>query len=650
MTATGANDNQQDDPFGQDLGEGLDQFDPNAMLDGGERVPPSAAPDDPLSGSPVRPLGYDGERYWFVDTLGRCVSRTPRDFSPTAIASMFAGATGFLVDRFKPEGRSNKGLFDAQGAAIALINACGRIGPFDPNRARGPGVWSIARGGGTSKGLIINLGTGLAYIPPGGGWADRKWLAFGDMLEGHIYVNGPEVRPPSDDAADPDCVTAVKDVLDQIPWKDSSEVAVRVMLGALCLGYLVGAAPRRPSVAIEGELGSGKSQPLSIFETLLQGLADRFDNATYDAIRGRLDRNLGASYLLLDEFENQSKARGQVKTKPEEIIDLFRYAFEHGKGRIARGGGAAYDMTAHVAGLIAAIQIPAMSAASESRTILLRIDKSKLQLTPEKVLQFERLKSRAVAVGPDLFRLALDRVHDWPQVYNAYRSAAMSAGHDVRGADTYGSILAYAHLLAEDPEADLEATAAYWAGLIAPSARQSVLSTAEQCWIDFLSSPAAGTYAGGSIPTIRRLISLARPDKGMVRDIKAQEVLNDMGVTFVRPRTDDPERGARRGVWYVGISSTMKGVKRLFSDGPGADGGHARLLADLPGAYRTKHTINSLPGRSHCVCVPLSSIRDIVDASEGWEEGDEHPPGEDPTDGFVPKLDPDYEPDDEVPF
>jgi len=584
-----------------------------------------------------------------VDTLGRCVSRTPRDFSPTSIASMFSGETDWLVKRFKPEGRSNKGLFDAQAVSIALIDACGHVGPFNPNRARGPGVWSVASGGGTAKGVVVNLGIGRFFIPPGKGWAARKTIEGGDMLGGHIYVNGPEIQAPKDDAPDPDCVRAVEDVLKRIPWRDSKEVAVRILLGALCLGYVVGAAPRRPSVAIEGELGSGKSQPLSLFEALLGGLCDRFDNATYDAIRSRLDRNLGASYLILDEFENQSKARGQTKTKPEEIIDLFRYAFEHGKGRIARGGGAAYDMTAHVAGLIAAIQIPAMSAASESRTIMLRIDKSKLELTPAKVLEFEQLKARATSFGPDLFRLALDRMGDWNRVYNAYRSAAMAAGHDVRGADTNGSILAYAHLIAEPPGADLDAVAARWAGKIAPAARAAALSTAEQCWVDFLSARATAMYSGGSIPTIRQLISLARPDKHAVRDSKASEVLNGMGITFIIARKDDPERGVVAGQYYVGISTTMKGVKELFSGGPGADGGHARLLMDLPGAYRTKGWVTSLVESSYCVCVPLSRVPKVVETLDGWDEGEDveaDPP--DPTKGLIPGDE--YEPDDEVPF
>lgn len=614
----------------------------DAVLSGGEVVPPADPVEDILGPDcPVRPLGYEKQKYWFIDTLGRCYAFGVRDFTPSGLLSMFGGDPTWLQVNCKADRKGT--MFDALMASSKLIRACAVRGLFNPNMIRGPGVWPPGSAPGAAAGLVLNLGDALAFLPPGKGWADCEWHRLGSRIGSFIYVSGDATFHPASDPDTDTAIAAVRDVLQRLPWKEP-EKSVQVMLGALGLGYLCGAAPFRTIVGIEADLGSGKSQPMELFADLLGQNGKRYENVTFSKINTYLrDRN-GASCFLLDEFEEQTKERGQGKSRTEQIVELFRYTFTWGQGTIGRDGAGAFSMTAHASAIMAAIQLPNFRAADASRSVRLRLVKSKLleKLREDsgQAAAFDAAKRKAEQFGPDLYRLALDRFSDFDAVFAAYRHAILVNNGETRDADTYGSILAFAHLLTESTNDKLAEKAAYWAKYFTKDAigyGVDVAPSSERCWRRLLSTPLRTSWTGGSNPTPRALINAVHGTETEAHIKRnAKETLNELGITFMRPSKQPPPGSVIvPGKEYVAIANNMDGVKGIFDGSEWANGGHARVLVELPGAYATKHAVNSLPERDRAVCVPLDmvSVANIHDESfadevaEGWQDP---PPADDP--------------------
>ena len=124
----------------------------------------------------IRILGFAHERYFYLSPLTQqLVELTAADHSNEANLCRLRELK-WWAEQFPASGR-NRGKFDLSLAREQLMSACHRVGPFDPERLRGRGIyWDEA----------------LGPIVHGGQWvsaAGKSWRPSDVPLE-HVYEAG----------------------------------------------------------------------------------------------------------------------------------------------------------------------------------------------------------------------------------------------------------------------------------------------------------------------------------------------------------------------------------------------------------------------------------------------------------------------------
>ena len=132
-------------------------------------------------GCPVRPLGYLGATYFYLDPLGQLRGLTKHDAQN--IMMLFAGKLPRLYNAFPKMVADKQGgvyrkpeQFEHQLACSAMITACGERGLFNPEGAvRGVGAWTDEDGH-----LIYHTGDSLLIgAEDERGWAGKEGIQRG---------------------------------------------------------------------------------------------------------------------------------------------------------------------------------------------------------------------------------------------------------------------------------------------------------------------------------------------------------------------------------------------------------------------------------------------------------------------------------------
>lgn len=407
--------------------------------------PPPKRPPRPRGeiweGSPVKPLGVNGGHCYYLDALGqlRAIGKHERQ----TIMQLFAHRLPALCHAFpkmvkdKETGITKKKVpadFEGDQVAMAMIEACGERGLFDPEGAiRGVGAWVDDDGQ-----LIYHAGDVL--ITPEG---EREPATH----HGKIYPAYPSIPKPAislKDGASPG--TAILEILDTWAW--SRDIDSMVMLGVIGTQMLGGALEWRPFTWLTGGKAAGKSTLQNLLRHLHGGEKGLIQSN--DTTKSGLTSRIGHSSLpvAIDELEPGDE-RSQ---KEKDIITLARVASSGGQWFRGSSDQKGTGGNVYASFFASSILIPGdLKPQDLSRLIILTLKALPEGATPP-ALRADAWRAKGAA----LKRILIDRWPTWAKRLELWREAFTVEGIGGRNGDNWGTVLAMADMAlnAELPKSD----------------------------------------------------------------------------------------------------------------------------------------------------------------------------------------------------
>ncbi|CAK9000921.1 Uncharacterized protein SCF082_LOCUS6710, partial [Durusdinium trenchii] len=455
-------------------------------------------------GNPVIPLGMDGTKFFFLNTLGQVVSVA--DLKAETIKKLYAGRLDFLYWAWPrwsapPREANDKALtpeqrkqaldghfaspdavngWDANAAADALYNAAAMRGVWrDFELVRGRGAWVDED---DHKRLVLHCGNRLFCRDDKGKWES---LQPGDY-ETAVYPAEPlRPYPWGADVS----VSAGRQLLELIEtwrWR-RDEVDARLLAGWIAAGFLAGALPWRPSVYITGGRGTGKS---TLMKKLMRQLFGSGVIYATNVTAASIYQHVGHASLpvILDEFEAQSNP-----AKTRGVIELMRDSCSDGV--VMRGGpeGKGSEFRARNTFAFSSIVRAGMRPQDLSRMAILNLDPfepgdAEPGLEPKEI----------ALLGRKLLRRVADRWIDFKELFLTWHAGLKSVGHDSRGADQFGILMTCADMILEDEPPDSD-TLKEWCDRLAPTGLEEMSGNMpewERCLVALLSAPVEAWRGG----------------------------------------------------------------------------------------------------------------------------------------------------------
>ncbi len=384
---------------------------------------------------PVTALGRDADVFYFINAAGSLGELTPSASGKGHIDALFSGQWPYLIWAWGRSKHLKGGVvldqenYDAEKVRSALFDAATLKGSWNAvDMVRGRGAWIGPRGE-----LILHLGDHLLIN-------GRERVECGER-DGFLYPGRPPVPAPASEAqpAGPAaCGQQILDLLNTWNW-GRGEMDAELMLGWICSAMVGGALNWRPTVFVTGDAATGKSTLQKTVATVLGGALVQAVETTAAGIYQVLKHD--CLPVAVDELEAQSDGR-----KVRSVIELARVA--NSGGRMLRGGqdhnGRQFDLRS--AFLFSAINAPSLQSQDRSRMALLNLKEL------EKIEGGEPIDLTVVAqLGQQLLRRIIDW---WPRMAELREEVRhwliAHAGHDGRGADTFGTLVAFAHAALSD--------------------------------------------------------------------------------------------------------------------------------------------------------------------------------------------------------
>jgi len=480
---------------------------------------------------------------------------------------------------------STSARFDPVACLDEVIQQADGAGVFALERVRGRGVWMD----GTQ--VVWHLGDRLEVggVP----------LGLIDHQSSYHYQRLPrlDVDPataPLSDATGEQILQAVK----AMGWLTPLDALH--LLGWVVLANVGGALDKRPVLQITCGFGQGKTYTLTVVVLpLLAGLAICESNSSEAAIRQTL--NTDTLPVLIDESE------GEDHHKREGHLKLARLSFD---GRAtSRGTTHGKALTYALRSSIALVGINAVIANPADRSRVVVVGRQQLpqdQWGPvDRKLQ-ELLK---VETGAKLLRRCvtnLPTLRANAATFSSVVEAQLPAGAAARAGDTYGALLAGAHLLLSTAQVD-EAQALDWMDRIGWDAatalgvdaapEQSAAAEGAQCLATLLSHEeqwlTADRETGTGKLSIRELVELARRT-GVADDAEAA-------------RTALGRRGIKATDHALVIANSAEHLAPIYGNTKWRNGGHRERLRDLPGADAAGPVHFKVVGTQKATTVPWAA-------------------------------------------
>ncbi|WP_209000462.1 hypothetical protein, partial [Labrenzia sp. DG1229] len=273
-----------------------------------------------------------------------------------------------------------------------------------------------------------------------------------------------------------------------------------LLLGWNGVAMLGAALDWRPSAFIVGEAGTGKSELIKL-QKEIQG---RGMVSTTNATDAGLYQHAGHDSLpiWIDEMEGDDNA--------EQAKKLLKMARDAASGSVRIRGGADHkgvEFQARSAFGFSGITPPPIPPANLTRLAI-------IQLRP--LLSADGIVpklSDPETTGARLLRRLVDQWEDFPSIYETYRTVLREAGHNARGQNTFGTLLACGHMLLGDDGLEelglpsFEGLQAWGEALAADVVPE--LQDSEPSWLEclkyILGSP-IDNYSHGSRQTVAQVL------------------------------------------------------------------------------------------------------------------------------------------------
>jgi len=517
-------------------------------------VTPQAGDDG--ENRPYRVLGWCAERkqIWYQHRqTGQIASIKP---TATAGPLLQLAPIGWW-ESFHYKGKDG---IDWPGACSEVIEAANTAGVFAPERIRGRGVWM------EGERVIWHLGDRLEV--------DGVEIGLADHRSANYYACLPTLAvdrtvAPLSDAEGQRILSAVE----AMGW--STPLDHLHLLGWAVLANVGGALEKRPVLQLTSKFGSGKTYTRErVLEPLLAGLAISRSNSSEAGIRQLLRAD--TLPVLIDESEGEDHGRR------EGHLRLARLSYDGSPTDRGTTHGQAISYAVRSSVAMVGINTTITNPADRSRTVV--VGRQQLEQAQWADVDRQVRELLTAETGARLLRRAVNHVPILRANVATFRRVVegqLRRGAAARAGDTYGALLAGAHLLVSTAAVD-DAQALDWldsidwsAGLaLGEAGAEEQDSTAEsrQCLEHLLSHEEQWrSDTGTGRVTIRELVELARTPSGAEDAEQARKALG--------------RRGIRATDTGLAIANTAEALAPIYGKTKWRDGGHRARLLDLEGAY-----------------------------------------------------------------
>jgi hypothetical protein len=526
---------------------------------------------------PVRPLGYQGEDFYFVDTRGQVFNTGDKAMGVERVQKLFSRHEDFLTWAW-PSFSQKGGItgFKAEEVRRDLFAAADSRGPWSmTDMVRGRGAWRDSEGR-----LILHCGDYL--------WYNGELHDTGEVGD-FFYARRPASFLPwdkpveiEDDDNPADANPAVRIIQMLRTWNFArGDIDCMILLGWMGVALMGAALEWRPSVFLVGDAGTGKSELTGKYG-LLRAILGRAMISTTNASEAGLYQIVGHDSLpiSIDELEGEDGIE-----QSQKIIKMARDAAS-GSVRI-RGGQdhKGVEFNAQSAFIFSAINPPPLPAASLTRLAIIQLNPLKTTDGKAPVLKAPE------TVGPQLLRRVVDHWQDHPLIYENYRTVLRNHGHDSRGQNTFGMFLSAAHLLLGDegmmacnlPWEDLD----YWGEALAADILPE-LQDKKAPWLDCIEriiTRQLDAFTKGERHTVAQILEelekkeggigfdeaakqLANADIGLIKPVKMGGGKEHLGYTIAIPNQSDTLARLLAGTPYAQHGSSNGSWQWALRRGP----------------------------------------------------------------------------------
>ena len=587
----------------EDIFAGVDGIDWDTVQHGA----PWYLPDD----CPVTALGLILDVYYYLDAARQLRAIKAKDHSRLNVLALFGRRQAYLYavwPRLQQDSKTKTWYASGwrpEAAIEALMDAAARKGPWDiMGKVRGPGGWVEDDGR-----LVFHCG-------------DVLWLGGNDTRPAGTMISDDYVYPTAVAGARPaenpqpggedGPAWKLLELLNSWAWK-RGEIDALLLLGWIGAAMLGGALDWRPVAWITGGRGTGKSTVHKILKSVIESMLSS-SNATAASIWQVLGH--ASLPVAIDELEARDDNR-----RAQAVIELAREAASGGV--LYRGGNdhTGVQFTTRSSFLFSSILIPPLAAQDISRMAILELEKLGSITPPDLVNDRAGLR----ALGRGLRRRLVD---GWPQFHDRldmWRRQLEVVGHEARGADQFGTLLAIADLLLHDSDPAIDRQAdedrlAGWTAQLSPEAIASQSDDAPdeaRCMHRILSTP-ADVWRGGAKYPVARYVRVAAGrdlDDEKVDLAAARDILGCIGLRVERLGVYDEK--------YLCIANDHQGLAKLFdgthwADRSGTGKQWRQTLLRLPGADllseftndkgTARQTLSFGGVACRAVCVPIDTV------------------------------------------
>lgn len=240
-----------------------------------------------------------------------------------------------------------------------LVQMSSAIGPFNPNRIRGSGVWM------DEGRTVYNNGRTLTV--------DGRVMSLPSIDSWHVYVQTvsrlPDLNPNRSTKADG---KRIQEICKRFKWKNKTDYMQ--LVGWIFNARIVGAMQIRPHIWLTGGKGTGKSTVMEQFIAPLLGNPNGrlhvIGASTEAGIRQA--SAMQAKPLIADEFEANNR---QSQERGESTMELLRNSWSASAGKIIKGSasGQEVEYPLHFSALVSSIRVKLENDADRSRFSILEL-------------------------------------------------------------------------------------------------------------------------------------------------------------------------------------------------------------------------------------------------------------------------------------
>ncbi|WGD31296.1 hypothetical protein AncyloWKF20_05580 [Ancylobacter sp. WKF20] len=528
------------------------------MLINGELVPPGqwqhlAGQDGMPPDCPVHVLGMDGDVLYVIDALGQLASISDHAFGQNKVQRLFLNRMGYLYWAFP---RFSKKLtvdgFDTVAVRDALYRAAGERGMWSAsNRVRGLGGWTDRAGT-----FVYHAGEAI--------FVKGREQQTGDY-DGQFYPRRPAIPEPWPREVTDDMLrqTQLVEALNSFTF-ERQQIDPLLVLGWLASSFLGAALPWRPMLFVVGDRGVGKSS----LQALVKGVLGDALHATADTTPAGIYQRVGQDSLpvAVDELE-----AGHNNERVKGVVALARLA---ASGAVQFRGGSnhvATSFTAKNCFFMSAINMPPVPPQDLSRMAIVHLRPREAGFSGKPPVVDQE------TVGRMVLRRLIDRWPAFDETYQAYRGALARGGHDSRGQDTFGALLACADLLLGDELLEelklptIDGGLDKWGKMLAPSSlpeHDDALENWRRC-LNHLLTSRIDAWRGGRQQTVGALLDELKVPGGL-DERGANELLAQIDLKVRRAEDVLP---GQIGGWVLCVPNISQQINQVFKgEAWGGDG------------------------------------------------------------------------------